>query len=104
MRCDYCGIPELSNDHNCVGCGAQKNQSPPGLIWPTRLPRDEAEKAQLEAETYRNKARIASMQTRERMVQAQRRKSDLRFMIVIVVLIIVVVFASLNKPWYFAFV
>ena len=65
MRCIYCGVAELTNDHGCVGCGAPKDQSPEGMIWPYRLPRDEAEKAQLEAEKLRNDVRLQFRRMKE---------------------------------------
>lgn len=66
MRCIYCGVAEQNNDHGCTGCGAPKSQSPEGLIWPYRLPRDQAEKAQLDAEMLRNQVRLQVRETAEK--------------------------------------
>ncbi len=71
MRCIYCGIAEQTNDHSCIKCGAPKAESPEGLIWPNRLPRDEAEKAQLEAEKLRNEVRLQFTRSREAEAAAE---------------------------------
>lgn len=88
MRCIYCGVAEQTNDHSCVSCGSPKAQSPEGLAWPKRLPRDQAEKAQLEAERLRNEVRLQIHRLRETETKAEETNTRVfgYFMLVLLIL------------------